>query len=274
MCDLARRVVVTYLGLLTICAPLAAQPERFERPRSTPGADVTVPGSVALGSLIALSDGYLQKLSDSFSLFALTNEARSGIWERIQTPLAALAERNVDALVWFALPDGKYWSVQQGLSSGNLSDRPYFSRVLAGETVIGTLVESKATGRYSAIVAERVLDEDSTVVGVLGASVYLDQLSTRLRDEMAINEGMIFYSFDAMPRLALEWDPQLIFADPLTLGVEIRAVFEFMLSRDEGTLRYRWANRWRTVMFRRSQVTGWWYVFGEVIGHTAAAGDQ
>ena len=274
MHDSTRRVIGICLGSLLICAPLAAQSERAQGPGPTPGASIMVADAVALGSLMTLSDGYLQKFGDSFSLFALTDQARSADWERIRPPLAVLAERNVDALVWFALPNGSYWSVQEGPSSGNLSDRPYFPRVLAGETVIGPLVVSKATGRCSAIVAVPVRGEADVVVGVLGASVYLDQLSARLNNEMAVGEDMIFYSFDATPLLALEWDPQLIFVDPLSLGPEIRAVFEYMLSRDEGTIRYRWANRWRTVMFRRSHVTGWWYVFGVVGGHNAAAGPR
>lgn len=40
---------------------------------------------------------------------------------------------------------------------------------------------------------------DKTVVGVLGSSVYLDQLSTRLEREMDLDNLMIFYSFDAQP---------------------------------------------------------------------------
>ena len=269
-----RRFIGCCLALFLSCAPLAAQPGRGQTPGPTPGGGIVVDGAVALGSLIALSDGYFQKIADSFSLFALSKKARSADWELIRTPLAAVAERNVDALVWFALPDGRYWSVQQGLSSGNLSDRPYFPVVLAGETVIGSLVVSKATGRCSAIVAVPVKDENGAVVGVLGASVYLDQLSAQLNREMALGEDTIFYSFDATPLLALEWDPQLIFVDPFSLGPEIRAVFEYMLLRDEGTVRYRWSNRWRTAIFRRSTVTGWWYVFGVVAGHGAAAGPR
>lgn len=249
------------LALIAICAPVTAQSGRAQSPAAHA---VAVPGEVALASLIALSDGYLQKFADSFSLLALTDDARSADWQRIHTPLAVLAARNVDALVWFALPDGDYWSVQQG-ASGNLADRPYFPRLLAGETVIGDLVVSRSTGRSSAIVAVPIRD-GSIVVGVLGASVYLDQLSARLDYEMAIGERLIFYSFDDTPLLALEWDPDLIFVDPLSLGPEIREVFEYMMSRDAGTVRYRWANRWRTALFQRSQVTGWWYVVGVIAG--------
>jgi methyl-accepting chemotaxis protein len=160
--------------------------------------------------------------------------------------------------------------VQGGQSTGNLLDRPYFFRVLAGETVIGPLVVSKATGRASAIVAVPVRDDKGVIVGVLGASVYLDLLSARLQREMSIGGDMIFYSFDATPLLALEWDSQLILVDPSSLGPGILAVFEYMLARDEGTVRYRWANRWRTAIFRHSPVTGWWYVFGVVSGRSSA----
>jgi methyl-accepting chemotaxis protein len=251
------------LALMLFGATSGGRPAAAE-PTSTGGFAVSVPGEVALGSLTTLTDGYLKKFADDFSLVALTDQARKARWELIREPLAAVAERNVDALVWFALPDGSYWSVQEGQSSENLSDRPYFPHVLAGETVMGALVVSKATGRSSAIVAVPIWGPHHDVVGVLGASIYLDQLSSRLNAEMAIGETLIFYSFDSTPLLALEQDPSLTFVDPLSLGPDIRAVFEYMLARDEGTVQYRWASRWRTVLFRRSPVTGWWYAFGVV----------
>lgn len=255
-------------GLLVVCAPLRAQ---SQGPIPTSGPEIVVTGKVALASLMALSDAHLQKLADSLTLFASTAEARSADWEMIRTPLGAVAKRNVSALVWFALPDGRYWSVQQGKSSGTLSDRAYFPRVLAGETVIGALVVSKASGKSSAIVAVPVRGSGGVVAGVLGASVYLDELSHRLDAEMALGEHTIFYSFDATPLLALVWDPQLTLVDPLSLGPEVRTAFEYMLAREEGTVRYRFRDQWRTVIFKRSQVTGWWYAFGDVGGNRPAA---
>lgn len=265
------RVVAVVLTLLLIGPPIAAaQTLRPEAPGRAHRPGISISGDVALASLMALGDGYLQNFADSLTLFAHTPTAQTADWDTLKAPLTAVAQRNVDALVWFALPDGTYWSVQAGLSSGNLSDRAYFPRVLAGDTVVGDLVISKATGRSSAIVAVPITI-GTGVVGVLGASVYLDHLSARLDNVMALGGGMIFYSFDATPLLALEWDPQLIFVDPFSLGPEIRAVFEYMLSRDEGSVRYRWAGQWRTVIFRRSVVTGWWYVFGVVEGGASAA---
>lgn len=266
-----RRAIAGCSGLLLACAPLNAQSQRPDIPGASAGAGVIVSGEVALHSLMALGDGYLQKFADSLSLLALTDAAHSADWDTIRVPLAAVAERNVDALVWFALPDGSYWSVQEGRSTANLSDRSYFSVALGGDAVIGSLVVSRTTGRPSAIVAIPVL-AGGGVVGVLGASVYLDQLSARLDADLRIGDDAIFYSFDNVPLLALEWDPQLILADPFSLGPDIQAVFEYMLARDEGTIRYRWANQWRTVIFVRSNVTRWWYVFGVVGGRSAATG--
>lgn len=266
-----RRGLLVCLALLVIAASFRTQAEPAQAGGRGPQAEILVSGDVALSALTTLGDGYLQRLADYFTLFAATTEARSSNWELIRAPLGAIAERNVSALVWFALPDGSYWSVQQGKSDGNLLDREYFIHVLAGETVIGPLVVSKATGRSTAIVAVPVQVETGAITGVLGASVYLDELSQRLDDEMALGEGTIFYSFDATPLLALQWDPSLIFVDPSSLGPEIRDAFEFMLSRSEGTVRYRFGNQWRTVIFRRSQVTGWWYALGVVQGNAAAA---
>lgn len=222
----------------------------------------TVDGKVALASLMALSDGHLLKLADSLQSVAATAEAQSGDWEKIKEPLARAGQLNVPALNWFALPDGSYWSVQEGKAAGNLSTRAYFPTVLAGKTVIGDLVVSRATGRSVAIVAVPVVRPDNTVAGVLGSSVYLDQLGARLEREMDLDNTMIFYSIDAQPLVGLDWDPGLIFVDPTKLGEDLRRAISEMLARKEGVVSYFFRGKRRTVLFRRSPVTGWWYAFG------------
>jgi len=224
----------------------------------------TVDGKVALASLVSLSDGHLGKLADDLEELAATPEAQSGDWERIKAPLARVGRRNVAALNWFALPDGAYWSVQEGRAASNLLGRAYFPKVLSGKTVIGDLVVSKATGRSVAIVAVPVKRPDKTVAGVLGASVYLDQLSARLEREMALDRTMIFYSFDAAPLIGLDWDPHLIFTDPTRLSPDLSRAIDRMLAQEEGSTHYLFRGRQRTVLFRKSPVTGWWYVFGVI----------
>ncbi|MDA8127695.1 MAG: hypothetical protein M0Z73_03205 [Betaproteobacteria bacterium] len=230
-----------------------------------PAPAFTVDGKVALASLVALGDGHLLKLADSLRTLAATPEAQSADWPKIRQALAQVGEQNVAALNWFALPDGTYWSVQEGRAAGNLSTRAYFPKVLAGQAVIGDLVVSKATGKSVAIVAVPVTRPDKAVVGVLGASVYLDQLGARLEREMELDDTMIFFSFDARPLVGLDWDPSLIFVDPTKLGQQdLSRAFRDMLAREEGVARYVFRGKLRTVLFRRSPVTGWWYAFGLV----------
>src|SRR5690606_13200558 len=186
-----------------------------------------------------------------------TDEARSGDWERVREPLGAVERLNVRALLWFALPDGSYWTVPGGIANGNLADRPYWPRLMAGQTVLGDLVASRATGRSSAIVAVPVRGTDGDIVGVLGSSVYLDSLSACIREEIDLQPDQIFFSIDATPIGALQDDPEQIFLHPYELDEpELEDAIHEMLARDEGVVNYRFRGRRRTVLYRRSDVSG------------------
>lgn len=223
----------------------------------------TVDGQVALHSFMALSDAHLKKLADLFQLVATTDDARSGQWKRIRGPLAGVAPMTVPAVLWFARPDGSYWTITEG-RAGNLSDRKYFPRVLAGQTVLGDLVVSRSTNRNTAIVAVPVRGREGAVVGVLGASVHLDRLGELVRQEMGGLAGnLLFFAIDSTPMGALHSDPTMIFTEPMRLGDEgMRQAFTEMLSRSEGTVTYTFRGRSRTVSYRKSPVTGWWYAMG------------
>jgi hypothetical protein len=256
------------LGLAAAAAALALGGCRAHAPNGPATADgdvstFTVDGRVALHSLMSLSDAHLQKLADALHMLATTDGARSADWERIRGPLADAARMNIAAVNWFALPDGSYWSVQEGKASGTLSDRAYWSRLMANETVIGDLVASRSTGRNTAIVAVPVRGRDNNVVGVLGGSVHLDSLGARIRTEMQLEPNHLFYSFDAEPLVGLHVDPQTIFLHPLEEGdPDVTRAMREILSRDEGVVSYTFRGTRRTVLYRRSPVTGWWYAFG------------
>ena len=224
---------------------------------------ITVDGSVALGALVALGDGHLKGIAEHLRMLARTADARSGDWERIRGPLGAAEELNDHTLLWFALPDGSYWSVQEGRADGNLSERPYWPRVMAGEAVIGDLVVSRATSKSSAIVAVPVRDATGGIVGVLGSSSYLGELSERIHRELNLQPRHIFYSLDATPVVGLHVDPETIFLHPFEEGdSQLEAAIREILSREEGTATYTFRGHQRTVLYRRSPFSGWWYAFG------------
>lgn len=235
----------------------------IDPPRPERNPPFVISAQVGLASLVSLSDNQLMKMADLLHTLAVSEAASTGEWERIRPALEVVSRRAVPALNWFALPDGAYWSVQAGKEAGNLSGRAYFPKVLAGETIIGDLVVSTATRNPVAIVAVPVVGADGKTVGVLGASVYLDELSRRIQEEMGLDRSTIFYSFDATPLVALNWDPELIFLRPMESDeAELPSAFAHMLERESGELRYRFRGETRSVLFRKSPVTGWWYVFG------------
>lgn len=238
-----------------------------QQPASHRGGGVngfTVDGRLALHSLVSLSDGHLRKLADVLTVLAASDAARTLKWENIRAPLAQAAGMNVPAVHWFALPDGTYWTLEQGRAAAKLSDRPYFSRVLRGETVIGELVVSRSSHRNTAIVAVPVFGPGRAVVGALGSSVHLDSLSALIREEMGgLEDRLVFFAIDAQPLGAIHSDPAMIFAAPMKLGdAGMRRAFEKMLAGQQGAVSYEFRGSPRTVLYRKSPVTGWWYGFG------------
>ena len=227
---------------------------------------VSVDGKFALHLLMSLSDAHLRKMADVLTILAATDAVRSAEWEQVRPPLVMAGGMTVPAVHWFARPDGSYWTLEQGLAKGNLSDREYFPRVLAGQTILGELVVSLSSRRNTAIVAVPVSGRDDSIVGVLGASIFLDSLDALLAEDMAgEKDRLLFYAIDAKGLGALHSDPSFIFTEPLKLGdADMRRAFTEMLAGQEGVVTYSFRGKPRTVLYRRSPVTAWWYGVGVV----------
>lgn len=266
-----RRHVPAVAGAI-LAGLLMNAPSAFSASARARGADpdtvagFAVDGEVALHALISLGDGHLRKLADELTFLAASEEARSADWDRIHGPLGDLARQNVASVLWFALPDGTYWTVNRGRVAERLSDRAYFSRVLAGESVIGDLVVSRSTNLNAAIVAVPVRSTDGDVIGVLGGSIRLDLLSARLRQELGeLGPDFLFFAIDEQPLGALHSDPALIFTEPMKLGDPgMQEAFRQILSHEQGIVRYAFQGRPRTVYYERSPFSGWWYGFGHL----------
>jgi hypothetical protein len=254
----------SHLLLTTVfLAAFAALGDRPARAQEAPG-EITVDGQVALRSLMALGDGHLQKTADVLTLVAATEAARSGRWNDIRSSLAMAAELTVPAVNWFALPDGTYWTLEGGREEASLADRPYFPRLLAGQHVLGDLVVSRATGRSTAIVAVPVR-EGSAVMGALGASIHLDSLSQLIEEEVGLGPNDLFFTLDREPLVGLHADPEIIFLQPLEEDdPELQRAILEIIGHEEGEVTYTFRGTRRTVLYRRSPVTGWWYAFGRI----------
>ena len=226
------------------------------------GAVFTIDGETGLAAAVALTDNHIQSLVNTMQVLAVTDEVRAGSWEGMQSLLSRFSQDQIPALEWFALPDGSYYAVGVGKASGNLSDRPYFPKVMSGATTIGDLLVSKATGRTS-MMATVPVKNGGEVVGALGASVYLDDFSDVLVQELQLPDDMVFYAVNDQGYIALHSDTQRIMQKAADLGSSTfsQAVDE-MLSKKEGNATYELGGMSETVVFKTSPLTNWCFALG------------
>lgn len=213
-----------------------------------------------LNAYAALVDQHLTAIRDGLRLIAVSENAVSGDWHRIKGPLAQFAkDQPNDAAIWFARPDGSYFTVEQGLTNQNLKDRPYFPGLMAGKEIAGDLVVSKSTGKRSAIFAVPVL-KSGHVVGALGVSLGMEQVAAWIDQTIGLPKQVMFYALDGSGQIALHREAGLLFEFAAELGgPDLAAAVKTMLSQPEGIVHYKFQGADRLVIFKRSASSGWVY---------------
>jgi hypothetical protein len=250
------RLVSATFALLLCCSTVAS---------AQSVAPFKIDASIGLSSLMSLGDAHLKAMAASLETIAASPAAQSGDWARISPALAEAAKTNVPAVLRFARPDGTYWTVSGGRQKATVADRGWFARAMSGNTDIGELVTSRATGKPVAVVAVPVRAADGHIVGILGASIFLDQLSATIANEMGMTPGLLFWAIDGRGVIAIHSDPTSIFMEPAKMSDELKRVQRDMLANDEGTDSYTFRGKKRVVIYRKSPLTGWRYGFGMIV---------
>jgi uncharacterized protein (TIGR02246 family) len=222
-----------------------------------------VDARVALHGIRALAEWRLRDVGGALSVIAATDAAKSGVWDNMKGLLQALGATNIPAnAIWFVRPDGFYYSVELGFTNLNLSDRSYFPGLMAGQSVLGTLVISRSTGKRSVIVAQPVRN-GSQVIGAVGVSYSVDQLSQEIDQTMQLPAATVFYALDGSGQTALHRSPTLMCEYPSDMGSDsLKAAVTQMLSQPSGTVEYVFQNMRKTVLFERSAALGWVFAVG------------
>ncbi|MBI5674850.1 MAG: cache domain-containing protein [Nitrospirae bacterium] len=219
-----------------------------------------------LNSFGALGEGHIESVLRGLRIISVTEEARSGEWEKMKGVLAEFDRSGIKAaVVWFALPDGSYYSLEKGLTGLNLRYREYFPRLMAGEEIIGDLVLSTSTGKRTAIVAVPI-KKDGKIIGALGTSLEVEEISRMLDEKMGLPDNIFFYALDQKGQSSLHRKSALLFAYPSDMGSKslAKSVGE-MLSMPEGVVTYDFYGA-RTVVYKKFPLTGWVFAIGIVTG--------
>jgi hypothetical protein len=168
---------------------------------------IVAPGALAMEGLsfnaafgvraiAELSESLIGGLLDAMHVVAASSDVQSGDWEQMRNLLIQFEQSELTYDAWFLLPDGSYYKAKSGLAEANLADRAYFSRVMAGETTMDDLVISRSTGRKSLVLTVPVT-RDSTVIGAVGVTLYLDAFSALLSDKLRLSREIGFYAYQA-----------------------------------------------------------------------------
>ncbi len=214
--------------------------------------------AVSLNGYAALVEQGFAHIRNGLRILAATDNASSGDWNRIKEPLAVFAKgAPTSAAVWFARPDGSYFTVEGGLTGQNLKNRDYFPRLMAGKEVAGDLVVSKSTGKRSTIIAVPV-EAGGRVIGALGVSIAMEKVAGRIEDQLRFPADVMFYALDGRGQIALHRESTLLFEFGTELGSPTLAeAVKEMLAKPTGVVHYEFEGAQRTAIFKRSEATGW-----------------
>lgn len=218
-----------------------------------------------LSAVGSLTDAYLLQTQHTLEILAQTADVQSGKWEHMELLVKTSVPSILPQVLWFVQPDGTYFTSVEGLADQKLSDRAYFQGLIAGKVVCGDLVVSKSTGKKSVILAVPVKNGDR-VVGGLGASIFVDDLSQLLNERLNLPTGSLFYALATDGVIAFNINPKLDLMDSRqlqspTLGDAVKT----MLSQAAGEVTYEFNGAPRRVYFNTSALTGWRVAFGRVL---------
>lgn len=255
-----RRFLLT-ASVATLASAVSSIPARAGE------AGFDIAGQVALNAYRGLVEEHLFGVRTSLKAAALSIQAQSGRWDEVKPLLREIAGAiPTEAAVWYALPDGHYYTVDGGLSKQTLSDRDYFPGLMAGRAVLGALVISKSTGHRSIIIAVPVT-VGGRVVAALGVSDDARLVSDMVIAQTAMPDDLIFYALDGKGQAAIHRDPDKMFLFPSDLGnPSLKSAVNEIMTRETGSVRYEMGGVGRIALFTASRISGWRFVLARAGG--------
>lgn len=120
--------------------------------------------------------------------YANTDMVKSMDWKTMKQFLEEEHKQysNIYDLLFIAQPNGDF--ITTGDITGSISGRDYLPLVMKGKTVITDPVISKSTGNLISVIATPIINNDGSVIGLMGASISLEGLSTKI-DNMKVDHS-------------------------------------------------------------------------------------
>ncbi len=229
---------------------------------AAPAAEASTPTSAAgAAALRTFVDAQFRVDYNALERVANSPAGRSASWTQLQTPLARVAAVSAPGVTFFADRSGTDWVVGKGRQRFSITDRPYFAQAMRGAMSVGDLITSRSSGLAAAIVAVPIL-RAGKVVGMLGRSVFLKQLSAAAVHAVHLGKEGLIFAIDRDGVIALHSNPAYILEHPAKETDALSAVVAQMLREGNGSQSYEYRGRHRSVTYVRSAYSGWVFGYG------------
>lgn len=210
-----------------------------------------------LSAFISYTDLRVRSVQRSVEILAAIPDVRSASWPNMKDLLKGYQDSDEGLILWYARPDGTYYTADKGFMDKTLTDRVYFPDLMAGRKITGALVVSKATGQRSAIIAVPI-EVDGKVVGAVGVSLFLDKLSEQISAALDLRSGIGFFALAPNGLTVLHRKTDRHFLDPRELGsATLKTAVTEMMSGTSGKTTYEFDNMTKYAMYGTSGLTGW-----------------
>ncbi len=206
-------------------------------------------------------DQIIQDELDRLHQIAELKEVKEGNWEFIKAALTENETDRIKSLYWYSLPSGSYFTSEKDKVEANLSSRGYFPDLLAGNDVVGYPIIGKTSDRKSFVIAVPVIVEEE-VYGILGTSIYLDEMWDFLNDKLIIPQKYDLYAVNTMGITIFDLETKDHLLDNVLeqTSPTLVAAIKVIINTENGTVTYNWNDKKKTAVYRTSSVTNWRYV--------------
>jgi hypothetical protein len=198
---------------------------------------------------------------DRLHAIAELPKVKEGNWDFIKAKLIENEEKRVKSLYWYSLPSGSYYTSEKDKVEANLSSRGYFPDLLEGKDVIGYPIVGKTSSKKSFVIAVPVFVEGE-VYGILGTSVFLNEMWDFLEVKINIPQKYDFYAVNTMGITMFDLETKEYLLDNVLEQSSQTLVdaIKIIISTENGEVKYNWEGNKKTAVYCTSPVTNWRYV--------------
>ena len=143
-------------------------------------------------------------------------------------------------------------------ATGSIADRDYFPKAMKGETTVGDPVVSKSTGKAIIVIAAPIKDAMGSVIGMVGATIELTNLTDIVNAEKFGKTGYAFM-MDEKGIVMADPDENIVFKENFLQNTNktLAEMAKKMTAGENGIGYYEYNGQRKLAAYAPIKITGW-----------------